>query len=268
MLKKPKAWDRQAILGEGPKAHELFLGYCELGAARTCPLLAEQTGRKPKTVSYLCSKFEWVKRARAWDKHLLTIRQKSIENQTKNEAVYWAEQDALYRHEAFAFSKKLKEKAQEMLATPLFKTIITETKTITVGGETVEVPVTIIQEPMKWSFKDMTALADFSDKLRRMSLGVPTSRTAIEVGKSMSLEERVVQAKALMTDWLQTKLDSAVERVLLDDPTQDPSKVRALITAEAPTWFSKDWQIPDPTLLTAGEMEYTPPLPLEEESIN
>src|SRR5882672_5233224 len=139
MKKKRKPFDRAIELGEGPRAFDLFLEFHALGAARTCPLLAEKTGRKLDLISQLCWKFKWILRANKYDQHLLQIRQRAIETQTKSEALLWAEREAQYRHDAYSFSEKLWNRAHEMLDSPLYLEEIKTTQEVTVDGKTVTV---------------------------------------------------------------------------------------------------------------------------------
>ncbi len=268
MAKQKHIWDRWIEKGEGPKSYDLFLQFLELGSARDFSLVIEKTSRKQTVIYMLSSKFQWRKRAQAYDTHLLNVQRKAIEATVKTEAIIWGQREVEHRHRAYDFALKLFEKAQQMLATPLYEEIIDTFKSITVNGETIEVPTKIIVKPVRWNFKTMADIGELSDKLMRLALGVPTSRSALEVNvNNDDPEERLIKAKETMKVWRETRLEGAVQQVLLKDPSQDPELVRAQLLAAAPTWFGHDFKV-DPVLLLNEEVEDNtpPPLQLEAES--
>ncbi len=263
-------WDRWIEQGEGPVAHALFWVFLELGPGkRGLQAVAEESGRKYQTVATLSGKYKWPARARAFDKHLLNIQIKALESVTKSEAQLWAKRELEYRHEAYEFSQKLKAKAQEMLDSPLYETV-TETFTeVIVGGQALQVPTKVIMRPVRWNLRDMKAIAELSDQMRRLALGVPTSRASVEVNWIEDPTQRLVQAKIAMAHWVKTRLEAAVSRVCLANPEKDPNEIRAQLLSEVPLWFADHYKITDPTELIEAapdsESLMVPALSLEEE---
>ena len=69
-------WDRQ--LGESKAAYRLFCVYRDLGPTRTYKDVAEYCSRNPGVISGYASKFQWKKRAEAYDDHKRRIMQERL----------------------------------------------------------------------------------------------------------------------------------------------------------------------------------------------
>jgi hypothetical protein len=257
--KDHKPWDRLAEVGESVRAHGLFMIYVGLGPQRNYSLTAKQSGRMPQTIAGLGARFKWIQRARSYDTYLRKMAAKAVEAQVKNDAILFTQREADYRHEAWDFAEKLFAKAKEMLEAPLYKITVKETQIVRVGGKKVEVPLIVEKTPIRWNLRDIVPIGDLSDRIRRLALGVPTSRTAHEITPTQSLDEKVAHAKANLKHWKEHKLEKAVQRIMKDNPDQDPALVREELLAEAPSWFAEDFQI-DPLLLTDGTETQPPPL--------
>lgn len=250
--KKLQPWDRLIEKGESPDAYQIFWIFVELGIKRSLQGVAEESGRALATISKLSSDFKWAPRARAFDKYLLDIQLKVIESKTKSEAILWAERETTYRHEAFDLSEKLKAKANEMLAAPLYETVVdTVTDVVGEGGVILHVPTKVIKRPVRWNYKDALAMQELSDKLKRQALGMPTARIAVDTNWVSDPAQRLAQAKTMMLNWIKTKLDSAVERVCKDNPDSNPYEVRTKLLAEVPIWFADNYELKDDASITA-----------------
>lgn len=257
-------WDRQIDKGESPEAYRVFWVFLELGLKRSLQSVVEESGRSLALIQKLSTNYKWAPRARAFDKHLLDIQMQVIESKTKSEAALWAKREAEYRHEAFEFSQKLKAKAEEMLDAPLYETVVdTFTEIIGVDGQPQQIPVKVIKRPVRWNFKDMIAMGEFMDKLRRLSLGVPTNRIAVEGAWIEDPNQRLIQAKVMMTNWIKNKLEGAVARVCNSNASANPVDVRTQLLAELPLWFAEDYSIADPSaLIDALPIDLVDPSPI------
>ncbi len=257
-------WHRFISKGESQPAHDLFLVYCSFGAERSSNKVAAETGRSEKLCRVLCNRFHWVRRSRAYDKHLRDIREKAIENLNAQEALIFKERETQYREECYQLSQRLLNKVQQMLDFALYASKVETTQKVKVGEEEIEVPLTIINVPVKWTAKDISSFSEVQDKLHRMAFGVPTSRVAVSVQPNLTLEERIEQARAKMDFYVQHRLEKAVQRIWEKDTSKDPREIRQEIMDELPVWMAQDFAIPDPLLLTAGELE-PKPLSLDDE---
>lgn len=61
----PEPWERQE--GETPRAYEAFCVYRDLGAGRSITKTAQTLNKNRTTIGEWSTKYEWVKRAAAWD---------------------------------------------------------------------------------------------------------------------------------------------------------------------------------------------------------
>lgn len=266
MATKRNPWDRFTEKGESFAAHELFLVFLSFGDTRTLAQVTEKTGRTLKLVQALSAKFHWVRRAKAYDLHLRKISEQAIENRSKQEALIWADRDLEHRNNTWSLADRLKAKLEEMLEFPLYEVIVKEMQRVVVDGQPITdangtpvlIETTIHHKPFKWTAKDIGMFAKVQDELHRMALGVPTSRTAVEVSPAMTLEERLTKARSAMKFYIDNKLERAVQRIWEKDRTQDISQIRQDILEELPIWTAEDHKIPDPLMLT----EYIPPEPL------
>lgn len=257
-VKKQQKWDRRIDLGEGPKSYALFKEYLSL-EHRSCPAVAEKTGKNLNTISQMAHNHQWAKRAKAFDFHLHNLEQKAIENKVKSESVIWIEREYNHKHNAYELGMKLRAKVDEMLNFPLTETIVNSFTEVTIeGGQKVQIPTTIIHKPVRWTMKDIKGFAEASDQMIRLSLGVPTSRMAVEVSPAQTLEERIVQAQSAMKFYIDNKLERAVQLIHEKDPEKDPDEIRQEILDNLHLWCAEDYKIPDPMLLTTSIPEPQP----------
>lgn len=61
----PEPWERQK--GETARAYEAFVAYRDMGAERSHNKVVQTQGKSRATIGAWSSKYEWVKRAAAWD---------------------------------------------------------------------------------------------------------------------------------------------------------------------------------------------------------
>jgi len=61
----PEPWERQK--GETSRAYEAFTVYRDMGANRSQSKTSKKLGKNSRTIADWSTKYEWVKRAAAWD---------------------------------------------------------------------------------------------------------------------------------------------------------------------------------------------------------
>ena len=126
-----KLWERQE--GESAKAFEAFGVYRDLGPDRSIAKTGQKLGKNLTTLSEWSSKFEWVKRANAWDD----------------------EQDRVARNEQIKEIRKMRERHAKIAERALEK--------VTEALETID--------PQEMSHMDMARFMDVASKLERLSRG-------------------------------------------------------------------------------------------------
>lgn len=159
--------------GETSTAYAAFVAYVRLGPDRTMEAAAKNLGRKTvRPLETWSSRFAWLRRARAWDVQEAK-RQGEADDKAKDKAaVTQAEQRAKVQLAAWTWFEKLRGKAEEMLAFPVFERTIKDRHPD--GSER----VTIVQ-PMNWRFSDVAKIIETADALGRLAAGMPQKVTAI-----------------------------------------------------------------------------------------
>lgn len=66
--KEPQVWERQPE--ETPKAYEAFAIYRDMGSDRSLAKVGEELGKSEALMERWSAKYDWVKRAAAWDDEL------------------------------------------------------------------------------------------------------------------------------------------------------------------------------------------------------
>lgn len=127
----PEPWERQK--GETSRAYEAFAAYRDLGPNRSQSKTSKKLGKNSRTIADWSTKYDWVKRAAAWD----------------------AEQDRLARQAQIDEIKKMRKRHTDMATAMLAKAARALTK--------------IPDDEIKAS--DVSKMVDTAAKLERISRG-------------------------------------------------------------------------------------------------
>jgi len=114
-------WTRQK--GEPAAAYQAACIYFELGLDRTLKTVSERVGKTSRTVETWSAKWQWVKRASAWDNYhqnrKLEIEEDEFRKATSVEAEFWAKKRTELRKEALALGDEMLKRVREMMRFPL-----------------------------------------------------------------------------------------------------------------------------------------------------
>lgn len=244
----------------------MFLEYCQLGAERKPELVAAKTGRKLNTVKYCYSKFQWIRRSRAYEEHLIKVEQKAIENTIKTDGVVFAKRELEYRHTANDLADRLIAKASEMLDSPLYTEKVEKTvQAFDAEGQPIEIPVQITIKPSKWNFGTVKQFAEVADQIKRLALNMPTSISEANINiNEMSAEDRVKLARAKAAEWMADNLENALNRVMQGNPNQDREHARRQLLDAVFEQFAIDFHLADGSLLEPYQVTTALPLELED----
>lgn len=97
----PKPWERQE--GEGPKPFEAFCVYRDMGIERSLAKVGTQLGKSTALMERWSAKYDWVKRAAAWDDEQERLEREAKEKQRLKDIAKMRE-----RHAGIAVSMLLK----------------------------------------------------------------------------------------------------------------------------------------------------------------
>jgi hypothetical protein len=163
-----------ATEGEPNKWYDRFQIYLLLGSSRSIyaayTAWRERSGKTPRESAQkraglpkswvdAAAKWEWVKRAEAFD-----------ENERQQQLSDWTRRRDELRESEWKFSQELLDKARQMLVFPLAKTVRSQQA----DGQTIVTEV----YPTRWSIGDVAKFLEAASKLGRLALGEETERVA------------------------------------------------------------------------------------------
>jgi hypothetical protein len=135
-------WER--LPKESARAYAAFCAYRDLGAERsidaagTQQLGSRSRKRAPRTWFKWSRRFHWVKRAEAWDAHLVRVGLRDKEQATRREGERWQERQRAHRDRQWKLADQMMDKAETILKMPLVRTRVEKN-----GGTTVIEPVKV-----------------------------------------------------------------------------------------------------------------------------
>lgn len=227
-------WDQ--LTNEGPAAYNAFRTYLQLGMERSISAVALELDRQPRVIYRLASDFNWVKRARAYDRWLVQTEETAVKRSLEKSAVTWAQRRSQFREKEWSLAGDLLQLAEKLknhfLSMPLVEETI-ESDTLSEDGTQRHTTI-IIKPNAKVSIKDLAVLAKTMSELARLSSGMATEHKLLGVGFMGTDAERLQKAHETF------------------DRLKDLYRDRPDVLAFLPKWVADDWDV-DPTLLTEGE---------------
>ena len=109
---------------ESAIAFQAFEHYIALPAGeRSLRRTAQDLNKSEKLMERWSSKFDWRRRASAWDQHLAQIEAEAREKQAREKAELWERRREQQREEDYQLRQALTKKMNQMLALPLIQRI-------------------------------------------------------------------------------------------------------------------------------------------------
>lgn len=225
-------WDQ--LPNEGSAAYRAFREYLQLGMERTLGEIATALDREPKVIYRVAADFNWIKRARAYDRWLIQTEETAIRKSTEKSAVTWAQRRSNYRELEWTLAGELIQKAKEILALPVTEQKI-ERDTLSEDGT--QRHTVIIIKPVKVNPRDAAVILKTASELARLSAGMETEKKLLSIDVRGGDEERLLKAK------------QTYERL------QDQYRNRPDVLQFLPQWVAEDWDVSPELLLGAGTGE-------------
>jgi transposase-like protein len=147
---------------ESPKAFAAFRAYAELGAKRSTTAVARTLSRSAPLIRRWSARYQWVKRAAAFDAGLERVASAAEEKELTTQAGLWAKRMQETREAAYIMADRLIEKAEAMLKFPLAETTTRDGKTMV--------------RPGRWTFADAARMLEGANRLKQLATGLPTER--------------------------------------------------------------------------------------------
>lgn len=227
-------WDQ--LDGEGNAAYKAFRdGYLTQGMERTLAAASILLDREPRIIHRLAVDFDWIKRAREYDRWLIRTEEAAVVRSTEKHAVEWAKRRSQFREMEWTMAGDLIDLANKLIhhfkMMPLTEEII-ESDTLSEDGVQRHTVIKIM--PSKASLKDLPAIAKAASELARLSAGMETERKLIGIDIIGSESERLQKARDTF------------------DSLKDQYRNRPDVIPLLPQWVSEAWGV-DPKLLTEGD---------------
>jgi hypothetical protein len=248
-LQRP--WDRKIEACETMRSYGFFLRYIEEGAKRSRKKVAEYFAVSEETINTLAARFDWTRRAHAYDDYIQRMQERAYEETLRQESVKAARRRSIFREKEYAVANKLMDRANEMASFPL--TEVTSQELQSVDGNLVPVAVTVT--PAGWRARDAVTFFETASKIMRLSLEMETSRDTLNVNLDVKdPDSRLRAARAALAKYL-TGVPAAAERMVEQNPALSLEDARDSLTQAAPHWFAADWEVAPELLLEAVSVE-------------
>lgn len=164
-----KSWERQK--GETAKAYASFCFYRDAGADRTVVAAYRTVYGRPNAktpagwFNAWPGKYKWSDRVFAYEGHMQAIELNERQKTLQIKSLEWAEKEQESREQIFTTAQKMIDRAEAILAVPLFKKEVVQTD----DGVTHHIYPTD-----KWSLRDVRGLVMDGTKLIRLMADMPT----------------------------------------------------------------------------------------------
>ena len=237
--------------GETAKAYEALLCYMQLGPNRTYAEVCRRLGKNEVVMTSWSQKYNWMPRVALYDRTINAERIEATRQAEIERAKLITDRRAETQHVAYELAAKLEEKVRQMLEAPLFET--TEERLAIEkdeDGRDVNVQITRITKPVRWSLRDIPYFVEAQDRLRRLSLDMSTENVAAKIEVDINDPAVRVQKAQEAYQQLLAGIDKIVQTIIQNDPTLHPEKAKADLQRTLPEWVAEDWGIESSELKT------------------
>lgn len=182
----PQLWDQ--MVGESREAYRAFTIFRDLGPGRTIIEAARiYSGNRAHTggshIHRWAMRWEWERRANAWDAWLRTVYQTEVERRERDAAATWVERRKTIREQEYQLGQELIKRVYTMLQYPLVEEkLATETVTDPVSGLEYATQVTILT-PVRWTANTARLMIETASQVMRLGADMPTSKAALTGGQ-------------------------------------------------------------------------------------
>jgi hypothetical protein len=164
--------------GEPRKAHQLLEIYLAQEGERSLRKAAEAAPFKVamRTIENYSQKYDWMKRACAYDAHMEAVAQAERERLRAENEAKWEKRREAIKEKEFELAEKMVARVEEMLAVPLFevKEEVTEE-----DGDDCTNKITITM-PAGWRLRDAFRGGEVASNLFRKSADMATEKHEID----------------------------------------------------------------------------------------
>ena len=198
-----RPWHRQD--GESVMYYRYFKLYCHqiIPEGEENKRNRKRNGRSVKRVAQhlrmveqhihnIAHRWQWAKRAEAYDQHLIDIETEEVELARRANARKWEERREIQREREWQLAEQLIERGQAMMMHPLVQEVIEEEiKRLTPEGVLLQNIIRI--EPAKWSMGDAARFFELASKFARLAAGMDTERKLLKINVAQMSDEELEQ---------------------------------------------------------------------------
>ncbi|MGH9821715.1 MAG: hypothetical protein ACREDR_00430 [Blastocatellia bacterium] len=177
-------WERRS--DESAQAYAAFFAFRDMGPNRTVrdayrskscnPTLHQASGRW----NAWARKFEWEKRALAYDQHLVRVEQAARDKTIADEQKKWLKRRADIRERGWNLGHELLGKVEQMVKLPIIEQVKDEVIEKDGQGRTTVIKRTIVK-PFKWDYADVAKVYDTAMEAMRLAAGLSTEHVSADV---------------------------------------------------------------------------------------
>jgi hypothetical protein len=161
-------WHRQQ--GESAPAYEARWKYIQMGSGRSLAAVAQELSKSDTLIKRWSSNWRWVESAEAYDRHMVALEQRTLEDEqqrlAEEKAAEWSRRFEDLREREWKTVDAILKRLDTMLKFP-----VERQEVVTEGGK----KITII-EPVKWTAADMGKLLLAASRIGRQATGADGDR--------------------------------------------------------------------------------------------
>ncbi|HSB17407.1 MAG TPA: hypothetical protein VLE22_23355 [Bryobacteraceae bacterium] len=166
--KQARPWLR--MKNESAKTYSHFQVYLRLGPNnRSFGKTSEEVRCSVRNIERIASRWNWVERADAWDRHNEELNLARFEKLRARAAQRRLERELQRREEAEQVKNLLLERAQRMLTWPLEEEMVTEKTEITADGQRLHITNRVVK-PVKWDMNTAVRVVEALDRMQHASV--------------------------------------------------------------------------------------------------
>lgn len=169
-------WQRIEASGKGPgetaQAYEAAKLYFELAADRSLEAVGQKLGKSKALMERWSKRWNWVKRAAAYDRHVADSREDNLQQKRAEDAELWIRRDRELRERFYRLGELIVEKAERMYRE--FPERDIQRKEVN-EGQTV-----ILNVRTKHSLSGLAQMFSTGAELQRLAVGIHPGSTPLD----------------------------------------------------------------------------------------
>jgi hypothetical protein len=192
-----RPWDRRK--GESEEAYEAFIRYRDMAEGRSIDAVGKEGGKGRGILERWSARYHWVERARIWDNHLQSERDRAAAAAVRQ----WERRRLDQLETAWSDAQKLREKARQLLAAPIVEMT---RETDSSGNSTTTI------RPIRFQIRDSASMIEVAQAIEAAVLGAALGPVApSSAPESEGIAQRPVEPSGRAKAALKAYCEDGVE---------------------------------------------------------